>query len=179
MTPRAHAHAPSPVLTVDADLRDLRSADRLLHRLAAGLELPEGTFGCTHLVRGQRPRVVVSLSLPSEPHLRTVRERLRADGHGEPAAGLPDASGRAVLYPGASALTGTMTVAELIAASAISGVTVLGAPGPPDPGTRVVTRDHVRPQWQGDALVLAATPARGGVLVPFESPDPTPCCADH
>ncbi|MET8114168.1 hypothetical protein [Streptomyces prasinus] len=87
-----------------------------------------------------------------------------------------------MLYPGAPALTGTRTVTPLIAGSAISGVTVLGTPGTPGtpgPGTRVATRDHVRPQWQGDALVLAATPASGGVLVPFESPDPTSCCADH
>ncbi|MEU7298253.1 hypothetical protein AB0A76_34535 [Streptomyces exfoliatus] len=31
---------------------------------------------------------------------------------------------------------------------------------------------------QGE-LVLAAMPAAGGVLVPFEMPDPTPSCADH
>lgn len=177
VTPHAPAHAHA--LTVDADIRDLRGADRLLRRLAAELDLPEGTFGCTHLVRGDRPRVAVSLSLPSDPYLRTTWERLEADGHGELSAGLPDAFGRAVVYPGASALTGTTTVAELIAGSAISRVTVLGAPGTPDPGTRMVTRDHVRPQWQQGELLLAATPARGGVLVPFESPDPTPCCADH
>ncbi|GAB2796775.1 hypothetical protein GCM10027073_30800 [Streptomyces chlorus] len=175
MTPHAHAHA----LTVDAGIRDLRSADRLLQQLAAELELPEGVFGCTHLVRGDRPRVAVSLSLPSEPYLRTAWERLAAGGHVELSAGLPDAFGRAVVYPGASVLTGTMAVAELVAGSAIDHVTVLGAPGVPDPGTRMVTRDHVRPQWQQGELVLAATPARGGTLVPFESPDPTPCCADH
>ncbi|GAB2449436.1 hypothetical protein [Streptomyces incanus] len=177
MTPRAHAH--THALTVDAGIRDLRSADRLIQRLAAELGLSEGMFGCTHLVRGDRPRVTVSLSLPSEPYLRTTWARLAAGGHGELSAGLPDAFGRAVVYPGASALTGTMTVAELVAGSAIDHVTVLGAPGAPDPGTRMVTRDHVRPQWQQGELVLAATPARGGALVPFESPDPTPCCADH
>ncbi|MFC1232335.1 hypothetical protein [Streptomyces sp. Sce081] len=179
MTPHARTPSPAHALTVDPGIRDLRGADRLLRRLAVELDLPEGTFGCTHLVRGDRPRVAVSLSLPSELYLRTTWARLAADGHGEPAAGLPDASGRAVLYPGARALTGTMTVAELIAGSAISGVTVLGAPGTPDPETRMVTRDHVRPQWQQGELLLTATPARGGVLVPFESPDPTSCCADH
>ncbi|WP_437095539.1 hypothetical protein [Streptomyces sp. enrichment culture] len=166
-------------LTVDAGVKDLRAADHLLHELAAGLALPEGTFGCTHLVRGDRPRVVVSLSLPSRPLLDTTRERLTGAEYGAVSPGLPDAVGRAVLYPGAPALTGTMTVAELIARSAIDRVTVLGTPDPPDPETRVVTRDHVRPQWQRDELVLAATPAIGGTLVPFEDPDPTPCCADH
>lgn len=164
-------------LTVDTGIRDLLDADHLLHGLAAELALPEGTYGCTHLVRGERPRVVVSLSLPSRPLPDTLRERLA--GYGAVSPGLPDEAGRAVLYPGASALTGTMTVGELVERSAIARVTVLGAPEPPGPDTRVVTRDHVRPQWQRDELVLAATPALGGALVPFEVPDPTPCCADH
>ncbi|KOT41387.1 hypothetical protein ADK41_10740 [Streptomyces caelestis] len=152
-------------------------ADRLLHRMAAGLDLPGDVFGCTHLVRDDRPRVVVSLSLASRPLPDTLRERLA--GYGAVFPGLPDEVGRAVLYPGVSTLTGTLTVAELLVGSAIARVTVLGTPEPPGPDTRVVTRDHVRPQWQRDELVLAATPALGGTLVPFEAPDPTPCCADH
>ncbi|MEU8844647.1 hypothetical protein AB0C70_00040 [Streptomyces sp. NPDC048564] len=166
------------VLTVDAGVRDLRSADHLLHSLAAELALPEGTFGCTHLVRGERPRVVVSLTLPSEPLLRTAQERLAAGGY-EVSPGPPDTVGRAVLYPGATALTGTLTIADVLSRSAIDRVTVLGAPGRPSPGTRLITGDHVRPQWQNDELVLTTMPAVGGTLVPFEVADPTPCCADH
>ncbi|MER6289508.1 hypothetical protein [Streptomyces sviceus] len=166
------------VLTVDAGVRDLRAADHLFHALAAELALPEGAFGCTHLVRGERPRVAVSLALPSSPLLRTARERLAARGH-EVADGVPDAVGRAVIYPGVASLTGTLTIAELLARSAIDRVTVLGTPGRPLPGTAMVTRDHVRPQWQDGTLVLTAMPAAGGTLVPFEVPDPTPCCADH
>jgi hypothetical protein len=165
------------VLTVDAGIRDLRAADHLLHSLAAELSVSEGAFGCTHLVRGDRPRVAVSLTLPS-PLPRTARERLTARGH-EVSEGLPDAVGRAVIYPGVASLTGTLTIAELLDRSAIDRVTVLGAPGRPDPRTSMVTRDHVRPQWQDGALVLTAMPAAGGTLVPFEVPDPTPCCADH
>ncbi|MFI8193574.1 hypothetical protein ACIF8T_33180 [Streptomyces sp. NPDC085946] len=165
-------------LTVDAGVRDLRAADHLLHALAAGLALPEDAFGCTHLVHGGRPRVAVSLALASEPLLRTARERLEAQGY-EVAPGVPDGPGRAVLYPGVSALTGTLTVADLLARSAIDGVTVLGAPEPPAPDTRLHTRDHVRPQWHDGRLLLAAMPAAGGTLVPFEVPEPTPCCADH
>jgi hypothetical protein len=166
------------VLTVDAGVRDLRAADHLLHTLAAELALPEGAFGCTHLVRGGRPRVAVSLGLPSEPLLRTAQERLTARGC-EVRRGLPDAAGRAVLYPGAAALTGTLTVADVLSRSAIDRVTVLGAPGRPHLDTPLVTRDHVRPQWQDGELVLTAMPAVGGTLVPFEVPEPTPCCADH
>ncbi|WP_221351025.1 hypothetical protein [Streptomyces beigongshangae] len=165
---------PSHVITVDAGVRELRAADHLLLELAAGLGLPEDAFGCTHLVRGDRPRVVLSLTPASGGTARL----LAAKGY-EVTAGAPDAVGRAVLYPGASALTGTVTVAELRARSAISRVVVLGAPGEPPPDQAVVTRDHVRPQWQDGELVLTLMPAVGGVLVPFEVPDPTPCCADH
>ncbi|WP_246204788.1 hypothetical protein [Streptomyces tailanensis] len=166
------------VLTVDAGVRDLRAADHLLHTLAAELALPEGAFGCTHLVRGDRPRVALSLALPSEPLLRTAQERLTARGY-EVTPGIPDPTGRAVLYPGVSTLTGTLTIAELLSRSAIARVTVLGSPGQPPPDTVLVTRDHVRPHWHDGELVLTAMPAAGGTLVPFEVPDPTPCCADH
>ncbi|MEV5341992.1 hypothetical protein AB0K93_26425 [Streptomyces sp. NPDC052676] len=165
---------PPYVLTVDAGLKDLRAADHLLRELAAELDLPEGAFGCTHLVRDGRPRVVLSLATPAPP----PREPLSARGY-EVTEGAPDAVGRAVLYPGVARLTGTLTVAELLARSAIDRVTVLGGPGEPDPRTPVVTRDHVRPQWQRGELVLTAMPAAGGRLTPFEVPDPTPCCADH
>ncbi|MDN3296798.1 hypothetical protein QWM81_22665 [Streptomyces ficellus] len=88
-------------------------------------------------------------------------------------------AGRAVRYPGHGALTGTLTVARLLATTAIERVTVIGAPGAPDRGTRLVTRGHVRPHWQAGRLTLATMPAAGGTLVPFEDPDPTRCCADH
>ncbi|MFF8972875.1 hypothetical protein [Streptomyces sp. NPDC014995] len=168
------------VLTVDAGLRDLRAADHLLRAYAAGLPLPEGVFGCTHLVRGDRPRVAVSLTVREAAVAAQLRERLVAQGY-EVADGAPDSVGRAVLYPGADALRGTMTVAEVLSVSAIDRVTVLGGTpaGRAVPGTPLVTRDHVRPQWQDGRLVLTAMPAAGGTLVPFEVPDPTPCCADH
>ncbi|MFD0308501.1 hypothetical protein [Streptomyces sp. NPDC127119] len=164
----------SYVSTVDADVRELRAADHLLLELAAELVVPEGTFGCTHLVRGERPRVVLSFTTASEDTARL----LSAKGY-EVTAGAPDEVGRAVVYPGSAGLTGTLTIAELLARSAIGRVVVLGAPGQPPPSQQVVTRDHVRPQWQDGELVLTLQPAVGGVLVPFEVPDPTPCCADH
>jgi hypothetical protein len=155
-------------------LTTLREADHLLHTLAAELALPEGSFGCTHLMRGERPRVVLSFTgAPTE-----ATRRLTTDGY-EVTPGAPDEAGRAVLYPGVRRLTGTLTVAELLSTSAIDRVTVLGASGAPAPDQPLVTRDHVRPEWRDGELVLTAMPAAGGVLVPFEVPDPTPCCADH
>ncbi|MER5197268.1 hypothetical protein ACWD3J_29280 [Streptomyces sp. NPDC002755] len=166
------------VLTVDAGLRDLRAADHLLHSFAAELPLTEEGFGCTHLVRGERPRVVVSLASESEEARDAVRAWLVAMAY-EVTDGAPDAVGRAVLYRGAGLLRGTMTAGEVLSVSAIDRVTVLGSAGRPDPAARMVTRDHVRPSWQNGELVLTAMPAAGGTLVPFEVPEPTPCCADH
>lgn len=88
-------------------------------------------------------------------------------------------AGRAVLFPGSDVLTGTCTVARLSDAFAIDDVISLGTPGAAEPAQRVVTRDHVRPEWRAGRLVLTVMPAVSGTLVPFEVPDPTACCADH
>ncbi|WP_320778980.1 hypothetical protein [Streptomyces sp. CRN 30] len=172
--------SPTPyVIGVDTDATSLRDADHLLRELNTGLGLPEDVFGCTHLVAGGgRRRVALSLAARSRVVIDVARDRLRAQGR-TVTDGAWDAEGRAVLYPGAAALTGTLTVAELLERSAIERVRVLGAADPPDPATRLVTREFVRPHWQDGTLVLAAMPHIGGTLVPFEDPDPTPCCAGH
>ncbi|MFI9819455.1 hypothetical protein ACIHFC_03105 [Streptomyces sp. NPDC052013] len=170
---------PPYALGVDTDVTRLRDADHLLRELVNGLGLPGDLVGCTHLVRnGGRPRLALSLATGERAALATARERLVARGHSV-TDGAWDDSGRAVLYPGAADLTGTLTVAQVLARSAIDRVRVLGTRDAPDPSVPLVTREFVRPQWEGGALVLAAMPAVGGTLVPFEDPDPTPCCADH
>ncbi|MEU1054326.1 hypothetical protein ABZ397_17470 [Streptomyces sp. NPDC005876] len=173
MTPPPYA------IGVDTDVTALRDADHLLSDLAARLGLPEDVFGCTHLVRdGGRRRVALSLAAADAAALGTARAALTGQGYAV-TDGAPDRSGRAVLYPGAARLTGTLTVAELLERSAIARVRVLGDPAPPDPGLPLVTREFVRPRWEDGELVLAAMPHAGGTLVPFEDPAPTPCCADH
>ena len=113
---------------------------------------PVPAVACTHLRQDPRPHVAVTL---------------------DAAAG-----GRAVRFAGVDALVGTLTVAEVLAGSAIDRVEVLGgAPAPPE--AVLDTRDHVRPQWRDGELVLTVMPAAGGRLVPFETRDPTPCCAAH
>ncbi|MFD3455148.1 hypothetical protein ACFWVC_23590 [Streptomyces sp. NPDC058691] len=89
--------------------------------------------------------------------------------------------GRAVVYPGVELLTGTVTVADVLAHTPITGLAVLGSPADerPAPGVEVLTSDHVRPEWRAGRLVLPLVPAIGGRLAPFEVPNPTPCCADH
>ncbi|WP_248959219.1 hypothetical protein [Sphaerisporangium perillae] len=83
--------------------------------------------------------------------------------------------GRLVLYPGRAELTGTLTVADVLARSVIDRIVVLGEPEAPSPDTPVATNDHVRPQWRDGQVVLLAMPASGERLMPAEVPDPTPC----
>ncbi len=87
-------------------------------------------------------------------------------------------SGRAVVFPGSSLITGTISVGAALDRSAIDRIRVL-AGGSADGAARIVTRDFVRPRWTGGALVLDVQPAVDGTLVPFETPTPTPCCAEH
>ncbi|NUT06493.1 MAG: hypothetical protein HOV76_23745 [Hamadaea sp.] len=150
-------------------------AEHWLRETAAGLGLAD-LVACTHLVHGDHPRVAVSLSAggswpdPVDPEVATRVAALHESGQG----------GRAVVYPGVGALVGTLSVAEVLAVSAIQEVRVLGAPSPqPDPQTLIDTRDFVRPQYADGRLVLMAMPAPGGRIAPFEVPNPTPCCAFH
>jgi hypothetical protein len=150
-----------------------REAEHWLHTLG----LPAGVEACTHLARAPYPHVAVSLALPSgvDLDLPQVAPELRAPADEAAAAHAARRGGRAVLFAGVESLTGTVTVADLLATSAISRVTVLGGAAP-DPATEVVTRDFVRPEWRDGELTLVTSPAPGGRLAPFEFPNPTPCC---
>lgn len=94
------------------------------------------------------------------------------------AAHIARSSGRLVVFPGSADLVGTVTVGHAIAASAIDHIRIL-AVGDADSGAMLVTRNFVRPRWRAGHLVLELQPAAGGALVPFETANPTPCCADH
>ena len=87
-------------------------------------------------------------------------------------------SGRVVVFPGSTTITGATTAAQLLASTTIDRIQVLGHVQA-DPSTPLLTRDFVRPRWSEGDLVLHVQPAIGGTLVPFETPNPTPCCADH
>ncbi|MFB4194161.1 hypothetical protein [Streptomyces carpaticus] len=193
----ATATAPLTVIGIDAGpgTTTLRTADHVLHRLADVLPLPAGAFACTHRVRppGERPGLALSLAVPA-----TVSEAI-LDGLGavagpaglrfgtEAGAGAALAAaehtgrdgGRAVYFPGGAELPGRLTVGELLATTAIDAAEVLGGT-PADPDTVLITRSHVRPEWVAGRLLLRLMPALGGTYVPFETPDPHPCCgADH
>ena len=174
------------VFGVDAGSRSLREADHLIHDLVA--RLPGSVVACTHLIRGDRPHIAVSLrsdvdSLPVGPEVGVASAGARS-GPDDLAAAAAEAvaqhgvSGRAVVFPG-SALTGAVRVGDLLAGSSIMRLHVVGGPDQPGADHFLDTRDHLRPEWQGGELVLAVTPAGPGRFAPFEVPNPTPCCADH
>ncbi|GIM89010.1 hypothetical protein [Paractinoplanes toevensis] len=145
---------------------DLASADHWILSLD-----PPPRLACTHLVTTPHRHVAISLTTTgtheTAPELQAAADAA-ADGR----------FGRAVLFPGVEKLTGTLTVASILEVSAIDRVEVLGS-GVAAGDDRVDTRDFVRPQFRDGELVLTTTPAAGGVLVPFETRDPTPCCANH
>jgi hypothetical protein len=136
-------------------------------------------MACTHLVREPYPHVALSLVLAPGSPLPPQGEDILAPAAELAAAAHRDRrSGRAVIYPGVERLVGVLSVADLLAVSAIERVHVLGG-APVDPQTLVDTRDFVRPQWMDGVLTLVAAPAPHSRLTPFEHPNPTPCCADH
>lgn len=92
---------------------------------------------------------------------------------------LMQTSGRLFVFPGSTFLQGRMSVTRLLEFSAIDEVRLVGTPTRVDPAAVVDTQGFVRPTLHDGAVHLVLRPAAGGVLVPFEQPDPTPCCADH
>lgn len=91
---------------------------------------------------------------------------------------LVHAGGRAVVFPGCELLHGHVTVAELLDRTAVDVVRGLGDLAVTD--TDVLwTRDFIRPVYSGGRLVLDVAAAVDGVLVGFEDPFPTYCCAVH
>ncbi|MFK0150763.1 hypothetical protein ACIQVK_01635 [Streptomyces sp. NPDC090493] len=200
MTSPHHASGVHSVIGVDAGTATLREADHLIHRLLDQLALTDDVFACTHLFRtDERRGTAVSLTVPQVDVDDVWRELPKAlpEGTGlaladrthgpddavataRQAAAAPPAAGRAVAYPGVAHLTGTVTVADLLDRTAVERLVVLGAPDAELPPTaEVMTQDHVRPEWRDGVLTLVLVPAAGGLLAPFEVPNPTPCCADH
>jgi hypothetical protein len=170
----------SAVIGLDGGWPDVLAAE---HALAVAVELlgPDAVrVACTHLTRIGGPRVVLSLDVADAGAI----DRLPPGLTGSPAAAdgaaahVERRSGRAVRYPGQEHLTGVRTAAEIVSASAIERVVAVLAP-PVAPAALVDTRGFVRPEWLDGALTLRVAAAPGGLLAPFEIPNPTPCCADH
>ncbi len=87
--------------------------------------------------------------------------------------------GRLFRYAGSALLEGVMPVGRLVAGSAIEDVTMIGQRVPVDPHTEIDTQAFVRPHLVGGRVQLVVRPAADGRVVPFEQPNPTPCCVNH
>ncbi|MCD0482632.1 hypothetical protein LO771_09515 [Streptacidiphilus sp. ASG 303] len=190
--PAVRAAAPRSVLGLDTGTADLPAADALLHALAG---LPADTVACTHRILGEHPHVAVTVEVSAAdapsvwPLLRAAADAVPGGGaswghrrHGAaPAAEAANAAaashalgrGRAVRYPGAASLTGTLAVGELLDRSAIERVSLRGG-GTAGAADRVATRGHVRPERRGGALVLLVAADAGGRLAPLEEPPAGP-----
>ncbi|CAN5573795.1 hypothetical protein BH10ACT10_BH10ACT10_00170 [soil metagenome] len=96
---------------------------------------------------------------------------------GDDPAALPEGA-RMFVYPGHHLLVGALAAGDLVARSGIDQVRGLGGVDPVVDDL-VDTQAFVRPLVERGRLVLLVRPAAGGMLVPFEQPHPTPCCADH
>ncbi|MBB4680847.1 hypothetical protein [Crossiella cryophila] len=161
---------------MDRGSPDLAAADHLARALVAEYALPATTTVCTHLIRTDTPHVALSFEVPADfpgpvpsddsPGATTAATEHRTRN-----------SGRAVLFPGAADLTGTVPLTSVLS-TAITHLTVLGG-APPTPNATLHTRDHIRPEWREGNLTLTITPAGTNTYAPFEVPNPTPCCADH
>jgi hypothetical protein len=155
-------------------------AEHALHAVAARLGLRPRT-ACTQFRTGPN-RVVVSLELsgplPAELIERPEFSESSTSGErGEP-GGLGPGSGRAFIFPGSDTLTGVIPVADLLSGTAVEAVLLMGG-GTADPQAELDTQDFVRPVFRDGRLVLLTRPGTGDRLLPFEQPNPTPCCADH
>ena len=155
----------------------------LAGHLPAGLAVP-GLVACTHNVPAPYPHVALSFEVPPgaggapRAGLPGMDPDLRAAADEAAARHRDRVSGRAVVFPGVAALTGTLSAAEILEVSAIERVAVLGG-GEAAPDTVIETRDFVRPLFRSGRLELVLVPVAGGRFAPFEVPHPTPCCVDH
>ncbi|GAB3127384.1 hypothetical protein GCM10027160_52000 [Streptomyces calidiresistens] len=182
---------PEPRLGLSLELPDARWAAAVWDRLAAPdlrEELRGAGGGGSTAVLGDRLLTVA----PTAPEGRGGSEEVPGNDDGtdegagaagaraaRTAAAAPRADGvRAVVFPGSAGVPDTLPVGELLRTTAIERAEVLGGLVP-EAGAPVETAGHLRPEWRDGALLLRLVPVVGGRYMPFDVPDPHPCCADH
>ena len=196
---QALAPAGRLVVGVSAVLADRRESEHLLGLLVD--RLPQGLVGCTHLVTAPWRHEALSLEVPcTDPGalLPVLRECAPDAGlvvldelgdvlevEAEGLAGAREAAqahatrtaGRAVVFPGQDLLVGEVPVAEVVERTAVEAVQSLHGDYADD--AVLVTGGFVRPVFRDGRLVVLVGHADPRRLLPWELPNPTPCCADH
>lgn len=160
----------------DSAWASTRDAEHAFARLAAPLGR-QVVSACTHFA-ASTSMVLVSVEV---------------DGRGIEALGAGEAGdvervralhaerrgGRLFAFAGHQALTGVLAVGDLLERSAVDQVVMIGH-REVLPATQLIdTQSFVRPELADGLVRLVVRPAAGGLVVPFEQPNPTPCCADH
>jgi hypothetical protein len=87
-------------------------------------------------------------------------------------------SGRVIRFPGQETLVDTVALSDITDRTAVEGLVSLG--GSPGEDATLRTQNFVRPEFAAGRLVLVIQPFDGlNEFVPFEQPNPHPCCANH
>lgn len=164
--PVRHAYAWRTTVAAEHDLLELE-----------GVVLPHATRAATHFLPDHAGVAVTLETADGETHVLGAAEPTHAawalDRH------RTGAGGRLVRYAGQDRLTGTLPVGDLLATTDIDEVVMVGAREPVAPAVLLDTQAFVRPAFTDGRIQLLVRPAPEGRVVPFEQPDPTPCCADH
>ncbi len=182
------------VVGIDTGARSTAAAEHILHEWAAvlGLTGRADALACTHFIRDDEPHVALSIATAS-PDLGRLQEAgfgfstsaLRSGPAGLAAGAerarteaIARSGGRAVAFPGATELVGEIAVRDVLLASGIEQIRVVGGP-PARPDDVLVSDGYVRPVWTDGRLVLVTAARSAGVLTPFEVRDQGPCCGGH
>ncbi|KQS71494.1 hypothetical protein [Modestobacter sp. Leaf380] len=156
-----------------------------VHLLAALDDALSGTgrtvdWVLTHVDRsGPDPRVTASWQVSPGPDDRTLPHRwaLALGGAVLPTDAVPQ-EGRVVRFPGGDDVPVRVTVADLVAGTAIDRVVGIGSPALP--GDVVDSVDgHLRPVRHPDGVELLVDPAGPGTWRPVEISTPHECCGGH
>ncbi|SDF47333.1 hypothetical protein [Klenkia brasiliensis] len=132
----------------------------------------------THVDRtGPAPVVTASWQLDDGPAVPAARFAGPFGDTARPVDGAP-VDGRAVRFPGSDAVSARLTVAELLASTAVDRVVGIGAPA--GPGDVLDTVDgYLRPVRHPDGVELLVDPAGPGTWRPVEISSPHECCGGH
>jgi hypothetical protein len=179
------------VIGLDADHHDRLACEHAACDLAD--RVGGATFISTHVVTEPEPHYAAVIEVAASPEavrrdLADVSETvLIVDGQAiDHTHAMSDAveahrgrrSGRVIRFPGQENLVGTVALRDVTTQSAIDGLVCLG--GATGESATLRTQDFVRPEFAAGRLVLVIQPFDGlDEFVPFEQPNPHPCCANH
>ena len=133
----------------------------------------EAEHGWLHGCERSEPEWAATVFVPAAVFGRAEVAVVTAAG----ARALPH-DARVFSFPGQEDLPEEPTVAQLLADTVVDEVVALGNQ-PVEPDQVVRTQRFLRPIVTATGLLLLVRPGRGSVLLPFEQPNPTPCCLDH